>query len=76
VYDTPCHIPLLLGVDNLTNRLLPINNDGSELQTRDMDAALPMLGKAFHRQKANEALPDVVTVLGQLPPLAPHYLHL
>jgi len=76
VYDIPCHTPLLPGVGNLTKRLLPINNDGNELQTMDMDAALPILGMAFHHQKANEALPDVVTALGPLPPLAPHYWHL
>lgn len=76
VYDIPCHTPLLPGAGNLTKCLLPINNDGNELQTMDMDAALPILGIVCHHQKAIEALPDVVTALGPLPPLAPHYWHL
>jgi len=76
VYDIPCHTPLLLGVGNLTKCLLPINNDGNELQTRGMDAALPILGIVCHHQKAIEALPDVVTALEPPPPLAPHYWHL
>jgi hypothetical protein len=66
----------LLGVGNLTKCLLPINNDGNELQTRGKDAALPILGMVCHHQKAIEALPDVVTALGPLPLLAPHYWHL
>jgi len=76
VYDIPCHTPLLPGVDNLTKHLLPINNDGNELQTRGMGAALPILGMVCHHQKASEALPDVVTALGPLPPPAPRYWHL
>lgn len=76
VYDIPFHTPLLLAVDNLTKGLLPTNNGGSELLTKDTDAALPRLGKRCHHQKATGALPDVVTVLGPLPLLAPHYLHL
>jgi hypothetical protein len=66
----------LLEVDNLTKDLLPTNSDGSELQTEDMDVALPTLDNFPHHQKATEAPLDVVTVLGLPPLLAPHYLHL